>query len=115
VFGHGTHTIQGAEIYKGKPILYAIGHSTFDQPGYEKSTDGLVARVVIGGKNILRVSFVPVSRDGNNDVYLLDPSEGEGARLVQWVRERSAEPPPMRIDGHEVVLMEKPAATSNHR
>ena len=115
VFGHGTHTIQGAEIYKGKPILYAIGHSTFDQPGYEKSTDGLVARVVIVGKNILRVSFVPVTRDGNNDVYLLNPSEGEGAKLVQWVKERSAEPPPMRIDGHEVVLMERPAATTNNR
>ena len=50
VFGHGTHTIQGAEIYNGKPILYAIGHSTFDQPGYEKSTDGLVTRVVIQGQ-----------------------------------------------------------------
>jgi poly-gamma-glutamate capsule biosynthesis protein CapA/YwtB (metallophosphatase superfamily) len=22
VFGHGTHTIQGVEVYKGKPILY---------------------------------------------------------------------------------------------
>lgn len=114
VFGHGTHTIQGAEIYHGKPILYAIGHSTFDQPGYEKSTDGLVARVVIRGKNILRVSFVPVTRDASNDVYLLDPSEGEGAKLVQWVRERSTNPPPMRIDGHEVVVMDKAMpATSN--
>ncbi len=114
VFGHGTHTIQGAEIYNGKPILYAIGHSTFDQPGYEKSTDGLVARVVIQGKNILRVSFVPVTRDASNDVYLLDPSEGEGAKLVQWVKERSTNPPAMRIDGHEVVVMEKaPAATNN--
>ena len=63
VFGHGTHTIQGVEIYNGKPILYAIGHSNFDQPGYEKSTDGLVARVVIQGKSIRRVSFVPVTRD----------------------------------------------------
>ena len=50
VFGHGTHTVQGVEMYKGKPILYAIGHSNFDQPGYEKSKDGLVARVVIQGK-----------------------------------------------------------------
>jgi poly-gamma-glutamate synthesis protein (capsule biosynthesis protein) len=115
VFGHGTHTIQGAEIYHGKPILYAIGHSTFDQPGYEKSTDGLVARVVIQGKNILRVSFVPVTRDANNDVYLLDPSEGEGAKLVQWVRERSASPPPMRVDGHEVVLFDRAVTTSNSR
>src|SRR5262249_12336527 len=35
VYGHGTHTVQGVEVYKGKPILYAIGHSAFDQPGYE--------------------------------------------------------------------------------
>jgi poly-gamma-glutamate capsule biosynthesis protein CapA/YwtB (metallophosphatase superfamily) len=113
VFGHGTHTIQGVEVYNGKPILYAIGHSNFDQPGYEKSVDGLVARVVIQGKSIRRVSFVPVSRDGNNDVYLLDPSEGEGAKLVQWVKERSSTPPSLRIDGHEVVMLEKVPATSS--
>jgi poly-gamma-glutamate capsule biosynthesis protein CapA/YwtB (metallophosphatase superfamily) len=113
VFGHGTHTIQGVEVYHGKPILYAIGHSNFDQPGYEKATDGLVARVVIQGKSIRRVSFVPVTRDGNNDVYLLDPSEGEGAKLVQWVRERSSAPPSLRIDGHEVVMFEKAAVTSS--
>ena len=49
-YGHGTHTIQGVEIYNGKPILYAIGHSAFDQPGYETSKDGLVARAVIQKK-----------------------------------------------------------------
>jgi poly-gamma-glutamate synthesis protein (capsule biosynthesis protein) len=115
VFGHGTHTIQGAELHNGKPILYAIGHSTFDQPGYEKSTDGLVARVVIQGKNILRVSFVPVSRDASNDVYLLNPSDGEGARLVQWVKDRSTSPPPMRIDGQEVVLFDRAVAATSNR
>ena len=115
VFGHGTHTVQGVEVYNGKPILYAIGHSNFDQPGYEKAVDGLVARVVIQGKSIRRVSFVPVTRDGNNDVYLLDPSEGEGAKLVQWVKERSSTPPSLRIDGHEVVMLEKKAATTSSR
>ena len=115
VFGHGTHTVQGVEIYKGKPILYAMGHSNFDQPGYEKSVDGLVARVVIHGKNILRVAFVPVTRDANNDVYLLDPSEGEGAKLVQAVKDRSSDLPPLKIEGHEVVLLDKAARSSNNR
>ena len=113
VFGHGTHRLQGVELYKGKPILYAIGHSVFDQPGYEKSTEGLVVRVVMRGKRIARVSFVPVSRDGNNDVYLLDPSEGEGAALVQTVKDRSANLPALKIDGHEVVLLERPMTTSH--
>jgi poly-gamma-glutamate capsule biosynthesis protein CapA/YwtB (metallophosphatase superfamily) len=115
VFGHGTHTIQGVEVYNGKPILYAMGHSNFDQPGYEKSVDGLVARVVIEGKSIRRVSFVPVTRDANNDVYLLDPTEGEGAKLVQWVKERSTTPPTLRIDGKEVVMFEKAGGTTNNR
>jgi poly-gamma-glutamate capsule biosynthesis protein CapA/YwtB (metallophosphatase superfamily) len=115
VFGHGTHTIQGVEIYNGKPILYAIGHSNFDQPGYEKSVDGLVARVVIQGKTIRRVSFVPVSRDSGNDVYLLDPAAGDGAKMVEWVKERSFTPPALRLDGHEVVLMEKGGPATNNR
>lgn len=104
VFGHGTHTIQGVEIYKGKPILYALGHSNFDQPGYEKFKDGLVVRVVIQGKKIRRVSFVPVSRDANNDVFMLNPST-DGAALVQAVKDRSTNPPPLKIEGQEVVLL----------
>jgi len=112
VYGHGTHTIQGAEIYAGKPILYAIGHSAFDQPGYEKSKDGLVARVVIQGKKIARVSFVPVSRDDRNDVFMLDPSSEEGSRLLEIVKHVSPQDLPLRLDGHEVVLLDRLAVTS---
>lgn len=115
VFGHGTHTIQGVEIYNGKPILYAIGHSNFDQPGYEKSTDGLVVRVVIQGRSIQRVSFVPVTRDGNNDVLMLDPTSAEGAKMVQMVKDRSSNPPPMKTTGQEVLMFERAGSTSNSR
>jgi poly-gamma-glutamate capsule biosynthesis protein CapA/YwtB (metallophosphatase superfamily) len=115
VFGHGTHTVQGVEIYNGKPILYAIGHSNFDQPGYEKSTDGLVIRAVIQDKRIARVSFVPVTRDANNDVYMLDPGTGEGAALVQAVKDRSTAPPVLKIEGKEVVLFDAPTRISNRR
>lgn len=115
VFGHGTHTVQGVEVYQGKPILYAIGHSTFDQPGYEHSTDGLVVRVVIDNKKIARTSFVPVSRDEQNDVYLLDPGTGDGATLLQAVKDRSAAAPPLRIDGREVVLLDTGGARTEQR
>ena len=108
VFGHGTHTVQGVEIYKGKPILYAIGHSAFDQPGYEDSKDGLVIRTVIQGNQLVRVSFVPVTRDEQNNVLLLDPSTGGGARLVEIVKGVSPDVP-LRIDGQEVVLLERGA------
>jgi poly-gamma-glutamate capsule biosynthesis protein CapA/YwtB (metallophosphatase superfamily) len=111
VFGHGTHTIQGVEVYKGKPILYALGHSNFDQPNYENAKDGLVVRVVVQGKKITYVSFVPVSRDANNDVFMLDPSSTDGTRLLQIVKDDSPNTP-LRIRGQEIVLMEKTGQTS---
>jgi poly-gamma-glutamate synthesis protein (capsule biosynthesis protein) len=107
VFGHGTHTVQGVEVYKGKPILYAIGHSAFDQPGYEDSKDGVVIRVVIQNKSIARVSFVPVTRDDKNNVMMIDPSNGEGARLLGVIKGSSASDLPLKIDGQEVVLVQK--------
>jgi hypothetical protein len=70
---------------------------------------------VIQGKSISRVSFVPVSRDANNDVYLLDPAGGDGAKMVEWVKERSFTPPALRLDGHEVVLMDKGTPATNSR
>ncbi len=112
VYGHGTHTIQGVEIYNGKPILYAIGHSAFDQPGYEKSKDGLVVRTVVVNRQISRVSFVPVSRDGHNDVYMLDPSSEEGSRLVAIVRGVSPPELQLPIDGREVVLIDRKSVGS---
>jgi poly-gamma-glutamate synthesis protein (capsule biosynthesis protein) len=115
VFGHGTHAIQGVEVYEGKPILYAIGHSNFDQPGYEDAKEGLVVRVAIVNKAIRRVSFVPVTRDDKNDVFMLDPLFKEGAALVQLVRERSVDPPPLDVDGREVVLVDDAAKVKSER
>jgi poly-gamma-glutamate capsule biosynthesis protein CapA/YwtB (metallophosphatase superfamily) len=117
VYGHGTHTVQGVEIYNDKPILYAIGHSAFDQPGYEKSKDGLIARVVIEKKRIARLSFVPVSRDDHNDVFILDPASEEGRSLLDIVKHQSSPGLPLRIDGHEVVLLDRsaPAPTQAQR
>jgi poly-gamma-glutamate synthesis protein (capsule biosynthesis protein) len=110
VFGHGTHTVQGVEIYNGKPILYAIGHSAFDQPGYEDSKDGIVFRAVVVGKKVQRLSFVPVTRDAQNNVMLLDPSTGQGARLLSVIKGVSPGVP-LRVEGQEVVLLDHSGAT----
>jgi poly-gamma-glutamate capsule biosynthesis protein CapA/YwtB (metallophosphatase superfamily) len=106
--------VQGVDVYKGKPIAYAVGHSAFDQPGYEGSKDGLVLRVVIDGRNIARMSFVPVSRDAQNNMVMLDPASGEGAKLFNHVKERSADVP-LRLEGQEVVMLDRPAQTTARR
>ena len=54
-----------------------------------------------------RVSLVPVTRDNEaNNVRMLDPSTGEGARLVQELKDLSSGVP-LKIDHQEVVLIEK--------
>ncbi|MEP7118801.1 MAG: CapA family protein [Acidobacteriota bacterium] len=111
VYGHGTHTIQGTEIYQGKPILYAVGHSAFDQPGYEHAKDGLVVRVLVRQKRISRVSFVPVTRDATNTMMMVSPASGEGARLAEIVR-RNSPGVSLAVEGQEVVLLGQARVTS---
>jgi hypothetical protein len=114
VYGHGSHVLQGVEVYKGKPVLYCLGNFATDWIRMRPNKDGMVARVVVQGKSILRVSLAPVTRDaGNNNVLMLDPLGGEGAKLVQKVKDLSAGAP-LRIEQHEVVLVENAVASSRN-
>jgi poly-gamma-glutamate capsule biosynthesis protein CapA/YwtB (metallophosphatase superfamily) len=107
VYGHGCHMLQGVEIYKDKPILYCMGNFASDWIRVRKYKEGMVARVLVAGKSIRRVSLVPVTRDdATNDVVMLDPASGEGARLIEKVRRLSPDVKLM-IDGQEAVLIEK--------
>ena len=55
----------------------------------------------------------PVTRDAKNDVLMLDPSNGEGATLLDVIKGQSSGAP-LRIEGQEVVLIgPAPAVTSS--
>jgi hypothetical protein len=58
------------------------------------------------GKDLIRVSFVPVTRDAKNDMLMVDPSTGEGAKLLRVIKDLSVNVP-LKIDGREVVLLDK--------
>jgi poly-gamma-glutamate capsule biosynthesis protein CapA/YwtB (metallophosphatase superfamily) len=104
VYGHGSHVLQGVEIYHDKPILYCVGNFAMDWGRMRPNREGAVIRVVVEGKQVRRVSFVPSSREPEtNNVVMLDPSSGEGARMLQKVRDLSPAVP-LRIDGEEVIL-----------
>jgi hypothetical protein len=99
--------LQGVEVYRDKPVMYCLGNFATDWIRMRPNKDGLVARVVLEGKTVKRVSLVPVTRDvpGNN-VTMLDPSGGEGAKLLQKVKDLSTGTP-LRIDGREAILVGK--------
>ena len=113
VFGHGCHMLQAVEVYRGKPIAHCLGNFASDWIRVRNYKDGMVARVVVQEKEVKRVSLVPVTRDDDsNNVLMLDPSEGKGAELFQELKDLSPGVP-MKIDGREIVLIEKrePAAS----
>lgn len=105
VFGHGSHVVKGVEVYKDKPIMYCLGNFITDWIRMRPNKEGLVARVVVEGRKVTRVSLAPLTRDAeNNNPLLLDPSEGEGARMIEKVRGLSGATP-LKLDGKEVVLI----------
>lgn len=104
VYGHGSHVLQGVEVYKGKPVMYCLGNFATDWIRMRPNKEGMVARVMIQGKHVAYVSLVPVTRDADrNNVMMLDPSSGEGARLFQKVKSLSADTG-FTIQGQEIAL-----------
>jgi poly-gamma-glutamate capsule biosynthesis protein CapA/YwtB (metallophosphatase superfamily) len=107
VYGHGSHVLKGVEIYKGKPVMYCLGNFATDWIRMRPNKDGMVARVMIDNKRVARVSLVPVTRDAeNNNVLMLDPSIGEGAKLLQKVMDLAPNTS-LKVDGQEAVLVGK--------
>jgi poly-gamma-glutamate capsule biosynthesis protein CapA/YwtB (metallophosphatase superfamily) len=60
ILGHHSHVPRAVEYYKGKPILYSMGHLVFSYsvPAW---VDNYVARLIITKDDIRRVEILPVA------------------------------------------------------
>ncbi len=78
VAGHGPHTIQAVEVYRGRPILYSLGNLVFDWPAMRgRHVDGLLAGCMFGAEP--RLELIPVRRNAGNEC---EPLAGEEAGAV---------------------------------
>jgi hypothetical protein len=68
--------------------------------------EGMLARVVVEGKRAVRLSHVPLTRDEQSDVVMLDPGSSEGVKLMEKVRNLSDDIF-LKIEGKEAVLLGK--------
>jgi poly-gamma-glutamate capsule biosynthesis protein CapA/YwtB (metallophosphatase superfamily) len=107
VYGHGSHVVQGVEVYQGKPIMYCLGNSATDWIRMRPNKEGLVARVLIEGHKVRRLSLVPLTRDAENNPIMLDPSADDGAKLIRKVQDLSAAPV-LKVESKEAVLIGLP-------
>jgi poly-gamma-glutamate synthesis protein (capsule biosynthesis protein) len=106
VAGSHTHTLQGVELYRGRPILYGLGNFIFGWMLHRPATrDGLLARVRIDGDDVVRVALQPVSRTEDDQARLLDPREGLGRELATLF-ERLCEPlgTAVTVEGSELAV-----------
>jgi poly-gamma-glutamate capsule biosynthesis protein CapA/YwtB (metallophosphatase superfamily) len=77
VMGHGVHYITPIEIYKNKPIFYGLGCFSFNEGhGGRASTFeavnwlGLLAKVTVEDKKVVKVTCVPVRHNECNETLI---------------------------------------------
>ncbi|MEV4142907.1 CapA family protein [Amycolatopsis sp. NPDC049691] len=87
VAGHGPHTVQAVEVYRGRPILYSLGNLVFDWPAMRgRHVDGLLAGCMFGDEP--RLELIPVRRDADNECVPL--AGDEAGKVLQYVADLSA-------------------------
>ena len=59
VIGNHPHWAQGMEIYKGKPIWYALGNFTFDQTWSEPTMEGISLELTFSGSRLVQAWMHP--------------------------------------------------------
>lgn len=89
VIGNHPHWVQAVEVYKGRPIWYALGNLTFDQAWSEPTMEGISLELTFDGSRLVQVRMLPHVLVGAVQPNLLDPA-GDGRRVLDPVFEASS-------------------------
>ena len=113
IMGHGVHAITPIEVYKGKPIFYGLGCFSFNEGhGGRDSTFeavnwlGLLARVTIEDKQVVKVTCVPVRHNQANETLIRSVTDERDAmdKLIAASKKLGAA---LTMRGDELVVIEK--------
>jgi poly-gamma-glutamate synthesis protein (capsule biosynthesis protein) len=115
VVGSHPHVIQGAELWRDRPIFYSLGNFVFGWRKYREATrDGVLVRVHTDEDHPWRCSIVPVRRNDRNQAEALALDTPHGARIAAEMAERCA---PFGTGlvrrGDDHLLLEEPARVAS--
>ena len=79
VIGNHPHWAEGMEVYKGKPIWYALGNFVFDQTWSEPTMEGITLELTFRGKELVQARMRPHLILGKAQPNFMDPA-GSAAR-----------------------------------
>lgn len=89
-WGHSNHTVQGIELYRGRPVIYSCGDFIDDYAvdPVERNDLSCLVELQIDGTMVSRMLLHPVQIAG----FQVNLAAGEDARwLCVWLTERMAE------------------------
>jgi poly-gamma-glutamate capsule biosynthesis protein CapA/YwtB (metallophosphatase superfamily) len=76
VIGNHAHWAAAMEVYKGKPIWYALGNFVFDQTWSEPTMEGITLELTFRGTKLVQVRIRPHIILDKAQPNFLDPSAG---------------------------------------
>jgi poly-gamma-glutamate capsule biosynthesis protein CapA/YwtB (metallophosphatase superfamily) len=76
VIGNHVHWAASMEVYKGKPIWYALGNFVFDQTWSEQTEEGLILELTFRGSTLVQAWMHPTVLLDASQPNLLDATSG---------------------------------------
>jgi hypothetical protein len=112
IVGHGPHVLNGIEIYRGKPIIYSLGHYYMEithngkalpqfefNPGMVYSVEtnwfleehrwAAIARMFVRGNKVTRLQVLPVYMDVQKDGFPYLPKDADCQKISSAMQELS--------------------------
>ena len=81
VIGSHPHVIEGAEIYKGKPIFYSLGNLVFDQYFSADTQQGLALRLNVDSTGLSSIDLLPY------EIPLSQPAFADGDKKAKMLQD----------------------------
>lgn len=110
VIGHHPHIIQGIEIYRDKPIFYALGNFVLDHdhPMFRATVrESLIVNCVIQDGWVTRVSCNPVLIESDGSPRILAAEDDQAGVILDTLKKLSAKlNTPLSIIGNEAIVIE---------
>lgn len=93
VVGHHPHILQGVEVYRGRPVFYALGNFVLDHdhPMFlPTARESIVVRIVLREGRLSRVSFSPVRIEADGSPRILAGEEPGAEEILATLASLSA-------------------------
>jgi poly-gamma-glutamate synthesis protein (capsule biosynthesis protein) len=90
ILGAHSHVAGAIEEIDGVPVLYSLGNLIFDQHWSTNTMESALVEATFHGPSLLTLRLHPYIVHATSQPNLLDPTTGEGRRLLKAIRDASA-------------------------